>query len=103
MTYCPKCGTKLICIATGIFSCRGGDDRLIKELLEKSEKWKRAWEERVRSSTFEPRMDVEYLVCGNCKVLLMGYGHQGFYFDILGSLTDEAVALLVAGKLKEKE
>jgi hypothetical protein len=95
------CGTKLICIAKGTFYPEP-DERLIKEQLEKSEKWKKAWQEKIKS-TFSSHMDVEYLMCGTCKALFMGYGTRGYYMDYLGSLTDEAVALLVAGKLKEKE
>jgi hypothetical protein len=29
----------------------------------------------------------------------MGYGRGGWYFDILGELTDEFIAVLIASKL----
>jgi hypothetical protein len=101
MSYCPKCGTKIICIARGTFFAES-DERLITEQLQKSERWKKAWQEKTGHSPFG-RMDVEFLICGTCKALFMGYGTRGYYMDYLGNLTDEAVALLVAGKLKEKE
>lgn len=96
--YCPECGSKLIILADGTFEAVP-DERLFKQLIEKSEQWKRAWEETLKRDF--KRLSVEFVICGKCMRLFMVYGERGYYFDILGRLTNDAVARLVADKLKE--
>lgn len=99
--FCPRCGTKLLLLAEGRFYPSEPDESLVKELVKKSEKWKKLWEETMKEARWGSKsIDVEFLVCVPCKRLLMSYGRRGFYFDILGTLTDEAVATMVADKLK---
>jgi hypothetical protein len=55
--------------------------------------------ERLTSWVSREGFDVVFYACCHCKYLLMGYGRGGWYFDILGELTDEFIAVLIASKL----
>jgi len=85
--FCPECGLKLLLLAEGY-----GDADKVTETTA-----------AVRLVTYAIGEDLMYYVCGNCKRLLMGYGRRGFHFKILGSITDDALARLIADSLKGKE
>jgi len=100
MSYCPMCGSKLFIIARGTFSGSGVDDRKIREIAEQlGERFRKALEEARKGYTTW-RLDVSFVACAPCKRLFMSYGERGFYLDILGKLTNHAIALLVAEGIK---
>jgi len=106
VSYCPKCGSKLFLIARGSFSGSSeADDRKITEIAQLGERLSKALEESRKGKGWGKwLLDVDYVVCVPCECLYMVYGKRGYYFDILGSLTDYTMALLVAGGIKgEKE
>jgi uncharacterized protein with PIN domain len=76
--FCPECGS----------------------LLEESPKVMQSLQARTWPSK---DLSVQFYACVKCKRLLMWYGGRGFYFDILGTLSDEFVAVLVAASLGKNE
>lgn len=96
--YCPACGSKLILLAVG--SVSKGDDTKFGELLDKHERFSKVMKERPHPF-ISSGIRVYFVVCVKCKRLMMNYGTNGHYFDILGTLTDEALALMVANSMKD--
>jgi hypothetical protein len=86
-------------IAEGSFTVGSCDERLFKELMERNERFRKLLDEIAKE--FSRTVNVYFEACVTCKRLYMTYAHRGWYLEIIGSLTDEATALLIAGKIKE--
>ncbi len=73
--FCPSCSMKLLLLAMGFGKVEP--------------------EETVNQ-------DLRYYVCRKCRKLLMKHEHGkgGYHFKILGSITDESLALLIADGIK---
>jgi len=93
--FCPECGKELLYVAKGSLFKNENDDRTITDLFSPRFKASKASEDWNKSET------VGFYACGSCKRLFLVYGTFGFYFDILGSLTDETIASWLATKIKE--
>ncbi len=71
--FCPECGLKLLYLAKGYGKVE---------------------------PTETENQKLRYYVCGSCKRLLQKYGKSGYHFNILGTITDEALAVIIADSIK---
>jgi len=95
MSYCPICGTKLIILARGHFYEDTWDD--VASMVV-SGVWSKRWKKYIES---KGRLGAElyFVVCVKCKFLYAVWGELNF--QVLGKLTDEALALMTVNSIKE--
>lgn len=76
--YCPACGIEMFKVATG-----ESDENLWKEVL------------------LHKRSSVYFYACPKCKRLYLQFFSDGYHFRILGELTSNFVALILASGLNK--
>ena len=73
---------KLLYLATG----RGDADDLIRK--------------RSDDEVLSRGEEFNFYVCGSCKRLLLHHGKYDYNFKILGTITDESLAMIIVDSLK---
>lgn len=106
--YCPNCGAKLVHIANAKTDAHAidTDDRAFMNKLAKTKKLREVIKSRVKessewSSASYKEVDFVFCACVNCKRLYAEYGTHGHYMDIIGTLTDAFLALVIGSEIKE--
>jgi len=97
---CPSCGTKLLKLGiASIFEDEDSGKRIITDLHSPQFK---AFKRTPAGVRMRKTQGAYYYTCIKCKHILLKYGREmGFYFDVVGAITDDIVATLLAGLIKD--